>query len=421
MNMPTATILIVDDIEANRDVLAGLTQVLGHTPIMAENGLIALEKIRQQPPDIVLLDILMPEMDGFEVLTRIKDDFLLRHIPIIVISAVDEVESIVQCIHMGAEDYLTKPFERTLLKARISACIEKKYLRDLEAHYRQQIEQHNQELERVVEEKTAELAAAYQKLHILNQTKSDFLQLIAYELRQPAKSLLSSVFKGKLFNKLHRLVKDSLLFSQLDTEDNQYVLEPQSIQAALLSALEVARPIAQQHQVQIDTPPECNPVSPTQKELQQHLWQSLQELEQQQLFEDDIDFNQPVIKINHPSTPQHPSQKQVLLAKAFVELFRIALQWSAAQSLLTFSCKVTAKRVIIGLHAQGPTLSEQTKTQFFQLPIQEGIECSANAFGPSIAQRILTLFNAELTVSNRDDQGISLRIALNLAEPIVVL
>jgi len=421
MKTPTATILIVDDIEANRDVLAGLTQALGHTPIMAENGLMALEKIRQQPPDIVLLDILMPEMDGFEVLTHVKDDFLLRHIPIIVISAVDEVESIVQCIHMGAEDYLTKPFERTLLKARIGACIEKKYLRDLEAHHRQQIEQHNQELERVVQEKTAELAKAYQKLRILNQTKSDFLQLIAYELRRPAKSLLSSVFKGKLFNKLNKLVKDSLLFSQLDTEANKYELEPHSIQAALLSALEVARPMAQQHQVQFAPPPECNPVSPTAKELQQQLWHSLQELEQQQLFEDDIDFNQPFTKIDAPSTPQHPTQKQLLLAKAFVELFHIAIQWSAAQSTLTFSCKVAAKKVIIGLHAQGATLSQQAQAQFFQLPVQEGIKDEINVFAPSIAQRILTLFNAELTVSNRDDQGISLCVILTLAEPIVVL
>ncbi|MGR3310719.1 MAG: response regulator [Candidatus Brocadiales bacterium] len=127
-----ARILIVDDNEANRTVLNDLVIALGHISVLAENGLSALGQMEKQPADLVLLDILMPEMDGYEVLNRIKGDNDLRYIPVIMISAVDEIESVVQCIEKGADDYLTKPFNPTLLKARIGACLEKKRLQDVE-------------------------------------------------------------------------------------------------------------------------------------------------------------------------------------------------------------------------------------------------------------------------------------------------
>jgi DNA-binding response OmpR family regulator len=85
--------------------------------------------------DLVLLDILMPEMDGFEVLRRIKADPQRRHVPVIMISALDEIESVVRCIEMGAEDYLPKPFDPVILRARVDTCLEKKRLRDLELEY----------------------------------------------------------------------------------------------------------------------------------------------------------------------------------------------------------------------------------------------------------------------------------------------
>ncbi|HJP19602.1 MAG: hypothetical protein CMD96_04905 [Gammaproteobacteria bacterium] len=120
-----ANILIVDDQKINRDLLQDLVVDLGHVPLTAENGLTALALLKEQCPDIILLDILMPEMDGFEVLNNLKDNSSLRHIPVIMISAVDEIKSVVRCIEKGADDYLTKPFNPTLLKARIGACLEK--------------------------------------------------------------------------------------------------------------------------------------------------------------------------------------------------------------------------------------------------------------------------------------------------------
>src|SRR5512135_3794764 len=125
-------ILVVDDLPTNRLKLSlGLRQQ-GHTLKEAENGQQALKMLRAESFDLVLLDIVMPEMDGYEVLREMKQDKLLRHVPVIVISAQDELESVVRGIELGAEDYLPKSFHPVLLKARIDACLEKKYLRDKE-------------------------------------------------------------------------------------------------------------------------------------------------------------------------------------------------------------------------------------------------------------------------------------------------
>jgi adenylate cyclase len=134
------SLLVVDDDEANRDMLARRLARLGYTVALAENGRVALDRIAAQPFDLVLLDIMMPELDGYGVLRRLKSDDALRHIPVIVLSASDEAESAVRCIELGAEDYLPKPFDSVLLRARIGASLEKKRLRDQEVVYLQQIE-----------------------------------------------------------------------------------------------------------------------------------------------------------------------------------------------------------------------------------------------------------------------------------------
>lgn len=127
-------ILVVDDHRTTRLKLAlGLKQQ-GHTTAEAENGRQALEKLLAESFDLVLLDILMPEMDGYQVLEQMKKNNALRDIPVIVISAQDELESVVHGIELGAEDYLPKSFDPILLKARISACLEKKHLRDQQRH-----------------------------------------------------------------------------------------------------------------------------------------------------------------------------------------------------------------------------------------------------------------------------------------------
>jgi serine phosphatase RsbU (regulator of sigma subunit) len=126
------TILVVDDDLLNRTLLATNLEEQHYTVDTAEDGRGAMERLRARSFDVVLLDILMPVMDGYQALAEIKGDPSLQHLPVIVISGVDEIDSVVRCIEMGATDYLPKPFEPSLLRARINASLATKRLRDLE-------------------------------------------------------------------------------------------------------------------------------------------------------------------------------------------------------------------------------------------------------------------------------------------------
>ncbi len=139
MEFIPGTVLVVDDTELNRVMLSNWLKEQGHQVILAKSGRQALELLADANVDVILLDILMPEMDGYQVLERLKADAHLRQLPVIVISAVDDLDSIVKCIELGAEDYLFKPFNVITLRARIKASLEKKRLREQEDNYRQQL------------------------------------------------------------------------------------------------------------------------------------------------------------------------------------------------------------------------------------------------------------------------------------------
>ena len=129
--MTSARLLVVDDNEDNRYTLVRRLGREGYTQVVTANdGREALEIMRTQPIDLALLDIMMPDMNGYQVLERLKADPELSNLPVIMISAVEEIESVVRCIELGAEDYLPKPFNATLLRARVGASLEKKRLRD---------------------------------------------------------------------------------------------------------------------------------------------------------------------------------------------------------------------------------------------------------------------------------------------------
>ena len=131
-------ILVVDDTRLNRSVLVRALEEQGYQAREAADGRAALELLASADGgtvDVVLLDLEMPELDGYEVLRRMKADDALRHIPVIVISAVDELDSVVRCIEMGAADYLPKPFDGSILRARLSASLASKRLHDLELDY----------------------------------------------------------------------------------------------------------------------------------------------------------------------------------------------------------------------------------------------------------------------------------------------
>jgi class 3 adenylate cyclase len=144
------TVLIVDDSEENRDLLARQVKRFGYETDMAEDGEQALNKLQTQPYDLVLLDIMMPGLNGYQVLEQIKHDPALQIIPVIMISAVDDLDGVVRCMELGADDYIFKPFKVILLKARVNASLERKRLRDQEAAYLKALKAEQEKSERLL-------------------------------------------------------------------------------------------------------------------------------------------------------------------------------------------------------------------------------------------------------------------------------
>ncbi|MEI7644281.1 MAG: response regulator [Chloroflexales bacterium] len=204
-------ILVVDDNQLNRMVLCLQLQREGHRVELAEHGMQAMAMLRAQPFDIVLLDLLMPEMDGFQVLGTLQSDGELRRIPVIVISALDEMENVARCIEMGATDHLPRPFDPALLRARINASLAAKRLHDQEAEYLHQVARLTDaaadmeagrfvpasltsvaarddalgQLARVFQQMACEIDARERKLKQESQFKSALIGKITHELRSP--------------------------------------------------------------------------------------------------------------------------------------------------------------------------------------------------------------------------------------------
>ena len=161
--MNAARILVVDDTPFNRRLLVRLLEDIGHRTVEAENGRLALEALRAddaEPVDLILLDIEMPEMDGHETLAALKADEALRDIPVIVVTSVDELESVVRCIRTGAADYLPKSVDPEILRARVDASLTQKRLRDTERELSATIERQRSQLARFLSPQVAALVSS---------------------------------------------------------------------------------------------------------------------------------------------------------------------------------------------------------------------------------------------------------------------
>ena len=168
-------LLVVDDDAINRDVLTRRLTRQGHHVQTASTGQDALRLMREVAFDLILLDVVMPGMDGYEVLRHIRSDDQLQHVPVTMISVVSEMQSVVRCIEAGAEDYLAKPFNPTLLKARIGACLEKKRGRDRENVLFEQLQEN------------------YKRLQEVERLRDDMRNMIVHDLRTPLTAVIVGV------------------------------------------------------------------------------------------------------------------------------------------------------------------------------------------------------------------------------------
>lgn len=159
--MPGKTfILIVDDNPMNYESIARRLAHDGYATLAAQSGAEALAMLEETPVDLILLDVMMPEMDGYEVLGRLKQEERWQHIPVVMVSALDEQASVVRCIEAGADDYLTKPINSVLLRARVNSSLNKKRLYDSDREHRETLESYNEMLQERIDEQVREITSA---------------------------------------------------------------------------------------------------------------------------------------------------------------------------------------------------------------------------------------------------------------------
>jgi len=241
-------ILIVDDIPANIQILGNILSKENFQIAYAQSGEQALSVIKYQKIDLILLDIMMPKMDGFEVCKILKSQKETKEIPIIFLTAKADMDSIVKGFETGGEDYITKPFNTAELLARVNTHIllheQKKDLKEL-----------NENLEKKVKERTVELEAAYKKLNRLEKAKTEFLSIISHELRTPLNGLtgLSTLlsktslndeqkeyinYLKDVSNRLAKFSEVALLITSLKVQKYEADLIPTAVKYLVESATE---------------------------------------------------------------------------------------------------------------------------------------------------------------------------------------
>jgi signal transduction histidine kinase len=236
--------LVVDDVATIRLMLLHSVRQLGHVPTAAANGVEALAQLRENPFDLVLLDVMMPEMDGFTVLDQMKKDPDLREIPVLMVTGLDELASAVRCIEAGADDYLTKPLEPALLSARIRTCLEKKHLAD-------------------------ELRERYRQLKRMEEMRDSLTSMVVHDLRTPLTSLLAGLQSIPLMGPMSEiqsellemattggetllsLINDLLDVSKMEAEGLVFEVEDVEVHGLVDEALAQTSALARQKQLDI--------------------------------------------------------------------------------------------------------------------------------------------------------------------------
>jgi DNA-binding response OmpR family regulator len=208
------TIMIVDDSPANLKLLLELLHTKGYRVVAFTGGAQALAAAAENPPDLILLDIWMPQMDGFEVCRRLKADESLQDIPVLFVSALTDTEDKMKAFAMGGADYVTKPFQPEEVYARVQTHLKSRSLQC-------RLLQHNEDLEQLVAERTRELAEANQQLSEAIRLKDDFLRMISHEIRTPANGVLGM---GMLMADMCPDSEDSAVYSQVFEESSARLL-----------------------------------------------------------------------------------------------------------------------------------------------------------------------------------------------------
>jgi DNA-binding response OmpR family regulator len=373
----------VDDNPANLKLLEDMLLQQGHQVRSFPSGRLALASAMKDPPDLILLDINMPEMNGYEVCERLKSSEPIKGIPVIFLSALNETEDKVRAFRTGAVDFISKPFQFEEVHARVET--------HLKLHHLQcALERQNERLEAAVAARTRELAAANERLTILDRSKNEFLNLISHEFRTPLNGLLgvSDLILAEMpstdeneelremFDRSRRrilsILEDALLLTEIDVSGERFRTGLVCLSAALSRAIETTTEFAESRQVIF--------ASPT------------------------ADLNLVV-------------GDEDLLVRALHALLETAVKFSQKGGTVRLTRDFTPDSPTVIIESHGRTIPKPALPKFFDVfSIGQAITPGGDlGLGPPLAFRILSLFGASVSVANQDPSGIRLTISLKNA------
>jgi len=385
-------ILLVDNIPSNLNFLSDILSQEGFGIILATHGKEAVTTARRELPDLILLDVAMPDMDGYSVCQELKSDPSSRDIPVMFLTARNEREDIIRGFEVGAVDYIMKPFSYTELVARVKTQLELR-------NKTQQLQSVNMRLEELVRQRTAELQnsnknlfelnrklkEAYEELSNLHKVKDEFMRHINHELRTPLqgihgftliledliqspeqKEYLHSI--NHLVNRLVQLAEISLLFTEIRAENYKLNLEEINLNEFILS---LSRQI-ETHQRKIIL---------------------------------DFSESQIVIKSDHK-----------LLTTCVNLIVENAVKFSPELSLITIKTLKSDNKAMLEIQDQGPGFSRKALKNIFELFSADNLQYKTEGFGIGLAtaKLILNALSAELKIFNLPGAGASIQIVFPL-------
>jgi two-component system sensor histidine kinase/response regulator len=374
-------IMIVDDNPSNLALLEDMLMQQGHEVRSFPRGRLALMAAMKAPPDLILLDINMPEMNGYEVCERLKLTKEIADVPVIFLSALNETQDKVRAFRAGGMDYISKPFQFEEVHARVET--------HLKLHgFQRALKVHNGRLEDAVATRTLELAEANRRLTLLDRSKSAFLNLISHEFRTPLNGLLgvgelildgmpstaenhelAEMFEGSR-RRILAILDDALLLTQIDVSREQFRSAPVSLSLALNRAIESAAEFAESRSVTIAlTPPPAG--------------------------------RNAVLGIAE------------LLVRALHALLETAVKFSGVGETVRITHDVLPGPARVTIESHGRTIPSHTMANFFEIfSIGDTMTPGGDlGLGPTVAYRILSLCGASVSVANRDPSGIRLTIS----------
>ncbi len=376
MTLLQGHVLVVDDLDTNRDALARMLEREGLSTEVAQDGFDALEKARAGAFDTILLDVMMPRLDGIQTLTILKQEIGLRDIPVIMLSALNEAKAIRECIQLGADDYLPKPIDRSLLRARLASCLRSKQLRDNEKDYLLRLEATNEELRR------------------LNQLKSRFLAVAAHDLKNPMTTILLLADqvseslddhaaigpKRKQLQRIRESIQKMLgiiqaLLDSAATDAGQYEmnLQPTNLSALALDVVEENRPHAESKQISL-----CC----------------------------EIPDGMPLVAQVDPAR----------IRDIMDNLISNAIKFSPAQRSVWIALEKAENKVFFRVRDQGPGLTEEDKKLVFGLYQRLSAQPTGNEFstglGLSIVKQRVELHGGRVWVESQYGQGATFNVEL---------